>query len=278
MAVEKPQHRLAGAALTGYTTVMSVTPVILNDVVYARFRRRLAACIIDNMLLLIAGFLMSRTVGPFRTQEQANLIGLTLGLLMNWLYFAGMESSQRQATWGKIIAGIFVTDVNGHKLSFIRATGRYFGKYVSGIIVGVGFLMICFTKKKQALHDILAGSLVVLTDKAITARNRPIINKERGFYDTIVPTTEGTVSVMTRANKGLTNIMPAKYSQLGRLGIRIYWTTSDPGTLEECHNGIVELVKETGLPSLRQWADAYRESAASGLPIDDMGGLIKQVI
>ena len=84
-----------------------------------------------------------------------------IGLVVEWLYFAFMESSTKQATFGKTIVGIKVVDYNGNKISFGQATGRYFGKILSGLIFGVGFLMAGFTKKKQALHDILASCLVV---------------------------------------------------------------------------------------------------------------------
>ncbi len=57
--------------------------------------------------------------------------------------------------------GIKVTDLNGHRIGFGKATGRYFGKIISAMILFIGFLMIGFTKKKQGLHDMMAGCLVV---------------------------------------------------------------------------------------------------------------------
>ena len=71
-----------------------------------------------------------------------------------------MESSKFQGTIGKLALGIIVTDMEGNKISFGRATGRYFGKFVSAIILYVGFMMAGFTEKKQGLHDILASTLV----------------------------------------------------------------------------------------------------------------------
>jgi uncharacterized RDD family membrane protein YckC len=78
-----------------------------------------------------------------------------------WLYFALMESSAKQATLGKLALGLRVTDMNGARVSFGRATGRYFGKIVSGLILYIGFIMAGFTQQKQALHDIMAGCLVI---------------------------------------------------------------------------------------------------------------------
>jgi len=80
----------------------------------------------------------------------------------SWLYHTAMESSRHQATLGKKALGIIVTDMNGNRISFARANARFFGKWVSGMIMNIGYLMAAFTEKKQALHDILASCLVVM--------------------------------------------------------------------------------------------------------------------
>lgn len=90
------------------------------------------------------------------------LIGLVIYLAGSWLYHTLMESSRHQATLGKMALGIQVTDMNGNRISFSRANGRFFGKWLSGAIMNAGYLMAAFTEKKQALHDILASCLVVL--------------------------------------------------------------------------------------------------------------------
>lgn len=82
-------------------------------------------------------------------------------LIAGWLYYALMESSTNQGTLGKMALGIKVTDLKGNRISFGKATGRYFGKIVSGMILYIGFIMAGFTEKKQALHDMMAGCLVV---------------------------------------------------------------------------------------------------------------------
>jgi uncharacterized RDD family membrane protein YckC len=80
---------------------------------------------------------------------------------INWLYFAYMESSERQATLGKIVMNLRVTDANGNRLTFGHATGRYFAKIVTGLVpLFIGWIMAGFTEKKQALHDFIAGTLV----------------------------------------------------------------------------------------------------------------------
>jgi uncharacterized RDD family membrane protein YckC len=73
-----------------------------------------------------------------------------------------MESSSKQATLGKMALGIIVTDLEGQRISFGKATGRHFSKIVSGIILYIGFIMVAFTEKKQGLHDMMAGCLVVV--------------------------------------------------------------------------------------------------------------------
>jgi uncharacterized RDD family membrane protein YckC len=81
--------------------------------------------------------------------------------MMNWIYYAALESSSWQATLGKKILGLRVTDLAGNRISFARASGRFFGMILSSMILGIGFLMAGFTARKQALHDILAGCLVL---------------------------------------------------------------------------------------------------------------------
>ena len=90
---------------------------------------------------------------------------MALGLVAfvaSWLYHTLMESSRRQATLGKMALGIIVTDLNGNRISFARANGRFFGKWISSMIMNIGYLMAAFTEKKQALHDMLASCLVIL--------------------------------------------------------------------------------------------------------------------
>jgi uncharacterized RDD family membrane protein YckC len=82
-------------------------------------------------------------------------------MVMRWLYYAFFEASEFQATPGKMALGLIVTDEEGVRIGFGRATGRYFGKILSGLILYIGFMMAGWTQKKQALHDILAKTLVV---------------------------------------------------------------------------------------------------------------------
>ncbi len=71
------------------------------------------------------------------------------------------EASAWQATPGKRILRLYVTDLNGQRVTFARAAARNFAKIISSLTFLVGYLVAGFTEKKQALHDILAGCLVL---------------------------------------------------------------------------------------------------------------------
>ena len=92
--------------------------------------------------------------------------------VLGWLYFALCESSAWQATPGKRVLGLRVTDLEGRRLGFARATGRYFGKLLSAFFLCIGFLMVAWTQRKQGLHDLLAQTLV-LNGRADAAPARP---------------------------------------------------------------------------------------------------------
>jgi len=130
---------------------------------YAGFWLRAVAVFVDTILVLaIVGML---AFGLFAFAFSAPGIG---GLsfwaipVAVWLYWALSESSSLQATPGKVMAGIRVVDMDGRRLTFGRATGRFLARLLSHVIpFGVGFLMAGFTPRKQALHDLIAGTLVV---------------------------------------------------------------------------------------------------------------------
>jgi uncharacterized RDD family membrane protein YckC len=87
---------------------------------------------------------------------------IALILIGHLVYFAWFESSKYQATLGKMALGIIVTDLKGQRMSFWRALGRNAGKVISHLLFNIGFILAGITPKKQALHDMLADSLVVM--------------------------------------------------------------------------------------------------------------------
>ncbi|MBW7997922.1 MAG: hypothetical protein FVQ81_15400 [Candidatus Glassbacteria bacterium] len=81
--------------------------------------------------------------------------------VLYWLYFAVFESSPRQATPGKMMLGIFVTDIHGRRISFPRALARTLAKILSKLILWLGYVLALFTPRSQTLHDLIAGTLVL---------------------------------------------------------------------------------------------------------------------
>ncbi len=172
-----------------------------RSVTLAGFWRRFAAYLIDGIVVgiltgiamgVIAGFLLlifpvsfSGLMGAAGGGDPsdalsglADQIGLIFGiriylswmvfqvllvtpLWIGWLYFALMESSENSATLGKMALNIVVSDRFGRRITFERATGRYFAKIITGFTFGVGYLMAAFSSRKQALHDIIAGCLLL---------------------------------------------------------------------------------------------------------------------
>ncbi len=122
-----------------------------RPVAYATFWQRLGAMLIDGLILYIPQKLL-QYMGP--------MLGL-LVIVLQWLYFALQESSPAQATIGKRALGIKVTTIHGDKITFGQATGRYFGKIVSFIILLIGYFMMLWDDKRQTLHDKMAGTIVV---------------------------------------------------------------------------------------------------------------------
>ena len=138
-----------------------VAPIAAAE--YAGFWRRLLAYIIDGFILGAAGWVLFVIAGSvFLVFGPAEVAICVLTWPLGWLYFALMESSKYQGTLGKMALGIIVTDMEGRRISFGRATGRYFAKIISAIIIYIGFLMIAFTERKQGLHDMIADCLVVM--------------------------------------------------------------------------------------------------------------------
>ena len=138
---------------------------------YAGFWKRFAAFIIDIFILSFGNFFIGFIFGipydvltgkaEFAGFADDYVLSFILSILLIWIYQAVMESSVKQATLGKMALGIVVTDLSGNRVSFGKASGRYFGQVLSGFILGIGFLMIAFTAKKQGLHDMMAGCLVI---------------------------------------------------------------------------------------------------------------------
>jgi uncharacterized RDD family membrane protein YckC len=147
-----------------------------NNLKYSGFWLRVGAYFIDWIILSIAntivqfilGAMSANSISSVKELDQ-NLLAqvavvlpfLLASIIVSWLYYALMESSKYQGTLGKMALGIKVTDLNGQKISFGRATGRYFAKILSTLTLSIGYIMVAFTEKKQGLHDLIAKTLVI---------------------------------------------------------------------------------------------------------------------
>jgi uncharacterized RDD family membrane protein YckC len=151
--------------------------------IYAGFWLRFVAYLIDSAIIWVAaGIIIALIVGivgigffrnfagqmntpnPVFPAALLTLIFLFAGVLIiaTWLYFAGMESSETQGTLGKMALALIVTDMKGNRISFGRASGRFFAKIITGMVpLAIGYIMAGFTEKKQALHDMIASCLVM---------------------------------------------------------------------------------------------------------------------
>ncbi len=144
---------------------------------YAGFWKRTAAYLVDGIIYgiissilgQIIGFVLGVTMGisssgTNKPSVSVLLIGVGIALCVQFVcylaYFVWPESSSWQATIGKKIFGLKVTDLNGQRISFWRSLGRNLGMIISSIILGIGYLMCIWTDKKQCLHDSMAGCLV----------------------------------------------------------------------------------------------------------------------
>ena len=144
--------------------VWDARPASAQSVSYGGFWLRVIAYILDAIVLslvtaIVAGVTGKSLASAGSFDPTLNVVSLAIG----WLYFSLLESSERGATLGKMAVGLRVVTSDGQRLSFLNATGRYFSKFVSAIIICIGFIMVAFTDRKRGLHDMMAGTLVVKT-------------------------------------------------------------------------------------------------------------------
>jgi uncharacterized RDD family membrane protein YckC len=131
-------------------------------VAYAGFWRRLVAYVIDAALLVGLEIVLASSISILQPDNYQALANVSLvSAALWWAYFAILESSPIQATLGKVAMNLLVTDVHGDPITFPRAFVRHGLKALSTLLLGTGWLMAAFTPRKQALHDLLGGTLVL---------------------------------------------------------------------------------------------------------------------
>lgn len=159
--------------------------IITSPTNYASFGRRFVALLIDGIII---GIMQGIVIAPFlgmigfgavqnvenlenmSDQQAMGVMGAIMGasavlqvvsLVVSGAYFTLMHSSEKQASIGKMAMGIKVTDMNGNRITRQAAFIRFIGTLVSGAILCIGYIMAAFTEKKQALHDMIANTLVL---------------------------------------------------------------------------------------------------------------------
>lgn len=164
----------------------TATPPVMtqSSVVYASFLSRFGALIIDSIVIGCLQFIVVAPImgmmglgiasqvqdGEVSDEAAVGMVGAAIAAMgtamvmvyaISILYYAIMESSKSQGSLGKMAVGIKVTDMDGNRITFGKAFLRSIGKIISGMIMAIGYLMAAFTEKKQALHDLIASTLVV---------------------------------------------------------------------------------------------------------------------
>ncbi|HLJ42313.1 MAG TPA: RDD family protein [Candidatus Acidoferrales bacterium] len=181
----KPLVVPVSPAFTSYSgTPTSVTgAAYAPQLFYAGFWLRFVAYLIDSvilgivcMILIVVVVFASGIAAMIRNMPEnptpdmflrgafvlAILSLIAITTVITWLYYAWMESSPSQGTLGKMAMGLIVTDMQYRPVSFARASGRFFAKFITGLIpLCIGYIMAGFTAKKQALHDMIASCLVL---------------------------------------------------------------------------------------------------------------------
>lgn len=139
---------------------MPFPPALPEQPRYAGFWIRLLAYILDAIVLGAITYPLVRVLSSMGIGDSSSNI---LSIAISWMYFAVFESSEWMASPGKKVLGLIVTDEQGMKISIGRATRRYLAKIVSALILGIGFIMVAFTARKQGLHDKIFHTLVLRT-------------------------------------------------------------------------------------------------------------------
>ncbi len=164
------------STLPAYATVPTPVPAA-QPARFGGFWRRFWGLFLDGLILNIVMLPIGVAMGVSWTALLANegdiaaegfasylasLLALSFfGMLLNWLYSAFLQSSSKQGTLGQMALGLKVTDIGGGRISFARATGRHFATIITGFTLTIGYLVMLFTEKRQTLHDLIAGTVVV---------------------------------------------------------------------------------------------------------------------
>lgn len=163
-----PAHGTAIGPLPG--AAAAAAPPAVVPVYYAGFWRRFGTGIVDTLVLYFPASIVRVLSGAdafgmdSSWSQPAVLRAMLVNFLLWWLYSALFESSRAQGTLGQQLLGIRVCDDRLRRISFVRATGRCWGQFLSLLTCGFGYLVNLWTKKRQTLHDLAAGCVLVRAD------------------------------------------------------------------------------------------------------------------
>lgn len=147
--------------MQAYTPPVDQPPPLAAESHFGGFWIRFAAHLVDGFvigfitLLIGVAIVLAVNLGP----SSIDLLGWVI-VLVGQIYHAYFVSSRRMATPGKRLCGVYVTDLDGRRLTFGRALWRNVASFFSYATLYLGFMMAGVTERKQALHDKLAGTLV----------------------------------------------------------------------------------------------------------------------
>lgn len=150
--------------------VDDLAELTLGNIRYAGFWVRFAASLLDAVVILLVAMAIGLVIGIVAAMmglrgapAPGDLWPNLLGLLLSWLYFATLESGPRCATYGKRAFHLQVLGAGDFtRIGFLRASARWIGRFVSTFLLMIGYLMQPFTPRKRALHDYIAGTVVVV--------------------------------------------------------------------------------------------------------------------
>jgi uncharacterized RDD family membrane protein YckC len=126
---------------------------------YAGFWRRFAAYAIDYVVVLLGTAVLGAAATIAGVGDDGARLSLA-ALIGYFLYCTLLESSAWQATLGKRALGLKVTNARGERIGFARAAARFVAKVLSVLTLCLGYLLVLVTPRRQALHDLIAGTLV----------------------------------------------------------------------------------------------------------------------
>ncbi len=157
---------------------LRVTAPAEAKLVYAGFWRRAAAVLVDSLLMFFPLASMRVLVGQdmlgeWRPESTSWWVLTAVEIGSGWLYAAFLIGGRTRATLGLQVMRLEVCDLNGQRVGFARATGRYFAQFLTGLSLGIGYLMQVFTPRRQTLHDLVSRTVVVRTRHEVAPVSAP---------------------------------------------------------------------------------------------------------